>query len=181
MTETIYQTLMHTPWWVYIIFIVLVKLGLRASKTSITHLPKLAIAPAIFTYMAVDSLINNLHLTRQVLLIFSGTGLLGILIGYLQVTRLTLSFDREKYLIKVPGTWSVIVIMMIIFSTKYCLGYELALDPNILENSRFEIFFITVNAVCSGIFIGKFICYIKRLYTEPSVELQINCKDLSES
>lgn len=171
MLDTLYQTAINTPWWVYLLLILLIKIGINSAKTSVVPLKKLVVAPLVFTIMAVETLVNNLTLTLPVIALFAITLLLGILLGWLQVTKQALTFDRSKLLIKLPGTWSVMALIIIIFATKYYFGYELSVDPEIVKNSYFEIAFIGVTAICTGLFIGKFLCYLKRMYTEPSTRL----------
>lgn len=171
MFDTIYEVVINTPWWVYLLFAILVKIGYKASKTGTVSIIKLSIAPVIFTVMAIETLLNNLDLTFFVCLSFVLFLLLGIAIGWTQVTMQNLKFDRKRKLIRVPGTWSVMVVILIIFASKYYFGYELSSDPNALNNTYFELLFIGVTAVCAGLFVGKLLCYIKRMYTEPHQEL----------
>ena len=171
MLETIYQTAIHTPWWVYLLLVVLLKIGINASKTSVVSIKKLFIAPVVFGVMAIETLINNIALSLFVLSIFSIALLIGAVLGWLQVRKQSLRFDRNKQLIKIPGTWSVMTVIIVIFSAKYYFGYALSTDPEIVKNTYFELAFIGVTAVCTGLFIGKLICYLKRMYTEPQTDL----------
>lgn len=171
MYETLLDTLVHTPWWVYVILVVILQIGFKSAKTSTVSLYKLCIAPIIFTGMAIETLINNLALTPLVSGTFAATLLIGILLGWWQVARQQLQFDRKRKLIKVPGTWSVMIVILIIFSTKYYFGYELSVDPEAVKNTTFEIAFISVTAICTGLFIGKFLCYSKRMFTETHIDL----------
>lgn len=169
--EIVKDILVNTPWWVYLLLVVLIQMGVRASKTGVVHLGKLTIAPLIFTYMAIETLVNNLVLTPYVYSVFAGTLLLGILLGWIQVSMQSLRFDKAKWLIEVPGTWTVMLVIIIIFVAKYYFGYALSVDPNVIHNSFFEVMFIGVTAVCTGLFIGKFLCYMKRMYTEQQTDL----------
>lgn len=171
MIETIWQVAKQTPWWVYVLFFALLNIGIKASKTGVVSLIKLSIAPIIFTIMAIETLLNNLALDSFVVSIFAATLLLGVVLGWLQVAFQTLRFDKRQHLIEVPGTWTVMWVILIIFSTKYYFGYALSEDPNIIQNTYFEVAFIGVTAVCTGLFIGKLLCYIKRMLTEPQSDL----------
>lgn len=170
----IYQAAIHTPWWVYVLLVVLIQIGFKAAHSGVVPLLKLFIAPVIFGVMAIETLLNNLSMSGFVATTFLISTLIGVSIGWLQVARQQLAFDRDHHLIKVPGTWSVLVIILIIFATKYYFGYTLAIDPNAIKNTTFDIAFIGVTAICTGIFIGKLCCYLKRMYTEPSVDLKTN-------
>lgn len=171
MFDTIYNAAVNTPWWVYVLLIVLIQVGIKASKTGTVPLGKLFIAPIIFTAMAIETLLGNIDLTTDVLIGFAVALLIGIGLGWWQVSMQSLRVDANKKLIEVPGTWTVMVLVIIIFATKYYFGYELSVDPYIIHNTWFEVVFVGVTALCSGVFIGKLGCYMKRLYKDPQTTL----------
>ena len=95
MLETLYQTAIHTPWWVYVLVVVLLQIGIKSSKASVVSLKKLLIAPIVFSIMAIEALINNLAITPFVLSIFGIALLVGASLGWLQVSMQLLKFDRN--------------------------------------------------------------------------------------
>lgn len=166
MLEIIYQTAINTPWWVYVLLVIFLKIGISASKTSVISIKKLFLIPTILGVITIETLINNIGFSLFVLSIFSVSLLMGVALGWLQATKQSLSFDQAKRLVKVPGTWSVMAIIIIIFSSKYYFGYELSTDSEIVNNIYFRLAFIGVNAVCTGLFTGKLICYLKRMHNQ---------------
>jgi len=85
--NTILIALSNTPIWVYLLFVYLTWVGVRASKTRIIALKKLFIMPAIFTYMSVHTLITSFDIHLFEVSTWMGTILIGILIGYFDVYR----------------------------------------------------------------------------------------------
>ena len=172
--EIIWQTAIHTPWWVYLLFAYLIKVGIQASKMRVVSLKKLFIIPAIFTFMSVHTLIASFNVSAFTISAWSGAILIGMMLGWLQIYRFRLKVDTQHTLIQVPGTWSTLIIIIIIVTTKYYFGYELAVDPKLAEQTWFEFSMLGVSGICTGLFIGRLICYIYRLKTSVSIHLTKN-------
>ncbi|MBV53415.1 MAG: hypothetical protein CL816_05030 [Coxiellaceae bacterium] len=169
--EAIGYTLWNTPWWVYILLAYCVFVGVKAAKGGVMPYTKVIIIPIIFTYLSLDALLSNFSLDVFVISVFFVSLLFGILSGLLQALKQNIEVDRSRLLIKVSGTWSTLVIILIIFFTKYYFGYQSAVDPELLENTHFEFAMLFVSGVTAGLFIGRLAYYTRRLYYGPSVEL----------
>jgi hypothetical protein len=161
----------HIPVWVYFLFCFLIWLGFKASKTSVVKLQKMLITPTVFFLLSLRSLYVHLDIDAFVLSIYVIASAVGIAIGYWQVKSQALRVDRENGLLEIPGTWGVMVLILIIFFTKAYFGYELGMDPDALTNTAFEVAFIAVSAICSGMFVGKAGCYFHRFTNDPSTNL----------
>ena len=172
--ELITVLLIKTPIWVYFLLVILLMMGFKASKTGVVHIKKMLIAPIVFTLMSFESLYTHLSITPYILVLYMSTLSMGAGLGFLQVNRLLLKVDRKNGLIEIPGSWSVMALILIIFSTKYYFGYELSIDPHALDNSEFEILFVGVNAICTGLFIGKTIGFYQQLANAPSQTLAVS-------
>ena len=171
MLEIIKQTALHTPWWVYLLLYFLLKMGFKAASTRVVSVKVLFIGPVVFTFMAIETLINNFKITGFDISIFSIALITGAAIGWYQVSTQSLRLDKENWLIEIPGSWSVLIIIIIIFASKYYFGYELSVDPEIAHNTLFETAFVGVTAGCTGIFVGKLLCYLHRLQKGPHQDL----------
>ena len=73
-------------------------------------------------------------------------------------------------LLEVPGTWTTMIFILIIFSAKYYFGYQLSVDPELINQIHFEFLLLGVSGVLTGLFTGHFICYVYRLHMSPSVD-----------
>ncbi len=170
--QAIWNALVHTPWWVYVLLIYLIKVGIRASKTNVVSIIKLSIIPIIFTVMSVHTLVSAFPISIFTVSVWAATLLLGCILGFWQIFRLNIQVDKQHYLIRVPGTWTTLVIILIIFASKYYFGYELAVDPNLATQNWFEISLLLVSGVCTGLFIGRLICYVYQMFTQISIPLE---------
>ena len=93
----------------------------------------------------------------------------GIAMGFWQVKSQSLRVDRKTTL---GNTWNlgVMVLILIIFSLKRILAMSWAWTT-VLTNTAFEVAFIAVSAICSGMFVGKTGCYFHRFTNDPSTNL----------
>lgn len=169
--NSVQQIIMGTPWWVYALFIYLIWIGINASKARIIALKKLFIVPIIFGFMSVHTLMTSFQMTSFTIMTWSAAILLGAALGWIQIYRHALKIDKIHYLVRVPGTWSTLIFILIIFATKYYFGYELSVDPKLAEQSLFEFSMLAISGVFTGLFIGRLICYLYRFKTNSSVDL----------
>ena len=171
MLTTIWQFLSHTPWWVYLIFVYCLIIGVKCSKPGVAPLWKMFIMPIVFGYLSIHTLLTSLSINPFVLGVYLASLVVGILLGAWQMASYKIEVDAKHRLLKIPGTWSIFIIIMIIFISKYYFGYELALDPKLVNNTGFEVALLFVSSVTTGLFIGKVIYCLIRMAKGPSVDL----------
>tara|TARA_R110000868_G_scaffold153723_2_gene379397 strand:+ start:278 stop:808 length:531 start_codon:yes stop_codon:yes gene_type:complete len=160
--NTILSSLSDTPTWVYILFIYLMWVGIKASKTRVISLKKLFMIPALFTYMSVHTLVTSFDIRFFEITTWACAILLGVIIGCLDVRRKlsNIKVDKQKHLIQLPGSWATLVLILIIFSSKYYFSYELAIDPSLRNQTWFEFGMLAISGSCTGLFVGRLIIYL---------------------
>lgn len=169
--NAISQTAMQTPWWVYVLLVYLITMGTKASKTRVVSLVKLFIIPIIFIFMSIHTLISSFRMSVHTVSTWSIAIILGVVLGYLQMSRYTFEIDRVHRLIKIPGTWTTLVFILIIFVSKYYFSYQLSVDPAIVHETTFKYLMLGLSGVFTGLFIGRLICYLYQFMKNPSVNL----------
>jgi hypothetical protein len=165
------NTLTGTPWWVYALFFYLMFIGFRASQTRVVSLKKLCILPLILTYFSLHTLITVVKVDFYSVITLLIAGLVGVAIGWHYVNRFKIKVDKQKYLFEIPGTWSTLIVILLIFVTKYYFGYEMAVNPALVNHAGFEFALLSVSGVFTGWFVGKLVAYLYKLRTGVSVEL----------
>lgn len=153
--EAIYDALNHTPWWVFLLFIYLLKVGVDASKPSKVSLIKLFILPTLFFLLSLNNLYTAVQTTPFNFLIYGIFLGFGLIVGYFLVKNLSINFDPETREVILPGTYTTLVLILFIFSSKYYFGYSLANDPNLLEDTYFERLMLAVSSLWAGIMVGR--------------------------
>ncbi|MCF6764498.1 hypothetical protein L3V82_01850 [Thiotrichales bacterium 19S3-7] len=163
---TIYYALIYTPWWVYVLFIYLLFIGIKASKPSHTPIVKLAIVPLIFLGLSIESLINQTNLHGINLITYGVALLIGAIIGFIiaRVIGAKATKENNRYMLILPGSWLTLVLILIIFISKYYFGFKVADHPQIIHNLHFTITMLGVYGVTAGLFVGRFIFYLTRIY-----------------
>lgn len=169
--EFIWQTLINTPWWVYALLVYLIIIGIKSSKTQVISLKKLFIIPVLFTVLSIHTLLTSVKTDFFTISCWAIAMIIGIILGWLQIYRYQIKIDKTKQLVQVPGNWTTLIIILLIFASKYYFGYELAVDPQMLTQTWFEVSLLAVTGICAGLFVGRLSCYIYRMQTQPSVDL----------
>ena len=172
MTNTVLFFLKETPWWVYLLFFYLVSIGLSALQPKAVSIIKLAILPVLFTALSVHTLMVSFAMTITTISVWAGSILLGIFLGLILVSGHNYKVDRKNLLILLPGNWITLILILIIFASKYYFSYELSVDPAVEQSLNFEFIMLSVSGACTGLFIGRFICYLYHLMTAESVNLK---------
>jgi len=169
--QTVWMILKNTPWWVYVIFFYCVFVGIKCSKDGVTSIYKMLIIPAVFLYLSLETLYLNFKLDVMVVAVYAAALLGGTLLGALQGKLQGVSVDKEKKLVAVPGTWATLVIIFVIFFSKYYFGYALGMDPGLATNTHFEIAMLIVSGGTVGLFVGRTLYYFIRMQSGPWVKL----------
>ena len=165
------MTIKNTPWWVFLIFFYCVFVGVKSSKDGVVSIKKLMIIPIVFMYLSLESVYLNFKIDQFVVLIYLAAIVFGVLLGLLQAKSQGVSVDKEKKLVAVPGSWATLVIIMIIFFSKYYFGYALGVDPGLKTNTHFEFAILFVSGTTAGMFVGRLLFYLNYLKKGPWVEL----------
>lgn len=156
----------HTPWWVYVLFVYLMFIGIQALKESIKPVKVTLIMPIIFTWMSIDSIIALSHLnTFYATLTYTlSLILIGCTIGFIVAKKSGVCVDKKNQLLKLPGTWFTLISILLIFIIKYYFHYKLALNPS---DATTEYHFIAASGVITGLFIGRVVFYFLKLKQGP--------------
>jgi hypothetical protein len=177
--DTLWQAIANTPWWVYVILIYLITLGIKATRRTKVPLLKLTIMPVIFTALSVHTLITAFKIDFYSITLWVISILVGCVLGWIQVSRFDLRVDKQHWIIEAPGTWSTLWLILIIFAIKYYFSYALAVDPGLTHNDWFELAMLGLSGLFTGLFIGRFIGYLYRLMSLPSVDLSSSAEEKS--
>lgn len=138
-----------TPTWVYAIFAYLFYVGIKATKARTVSVYKILIVPTVMTSWSIVKILGAPSSFLFFLLFFP----VGILIGDFLLPMKVENVDRSSRVVTLPGSWTTLILLMIIFSIKYFFGFMHATNPGFIENYHFlekSIF-----SLWSGIFWGR--------------------------
>lgn len=171
MEFSLWQVLGHLPWWVYLLVLYLVKIGMDTLQPQIVPMKKLVITPVIFIYLSVHSLLSQSSVTQVQIVVWAMAAVFGVGAGIWLVSQLELAFDKKQYLVRIPGTWSTLAVILLIFSSKFYLGYAAATDAAQTGQQGLKLVALAGSGLGSGIITGRVIGYFHRFLSSKSVEL----------
>lgn len=162
--EKFWQIVMHTPIWVYILLLCLIFIGVRATKTRVTKVYYIFIMPMILFSVSIHMLV---HAVEEINMLVVASWiiclLLGSIGGWWQVRSDDIQVDRKHLLIRVPGSWSSMWLIVFIFAIRYYFGYQKAIHSIVVEQLWFKVSILGVSGFCTGLIIGKmfryFVCF----------------------
>ncbi len=149
------QILSSTPKWVFVLFTFLVWLGTRQLLASRVSLTRVAIMPVAMTGFAVFGVLSALG--------DSPGALVGWAVAAVSLVALVLQlplpvatrYDGATRSFHVPGSFVPLALMMGIFFTKYVVGFETAVRPELVHQHDVAMGIGTLYGAFSGIFMGR--------------------------
>lgn len=149
------EILLHTPKWVFGLFIFLVALGIQQSRNRVVKPFMIFLLPASMVVLSYFSVISTFGLS----LILMGLWLGALLsIAYLTMRYFPVKgvgFDLESERFSIPGSWVSFILMMMIFFAKYCINAVLAINPSVIGNTLFSLVCSFCYGAISGIFMAR--------------------------
>lgn len=124
--RVIWQTAIHTPWWVYLLLGYLITVGIKASKVRVIPFWKVFVLPTIFLSISIQNLTTIENIEYLSIGSWIVAMLVGSLFGWWQVKRLDIKIDKKCSLIHIPGSWDTLLVILVIFIANYYFGYEKA-------------------------------------------------------
>lgn len=145
------QIIANVPVWVWPLFIVLIFLGLRASKDRSVPLFIMYLLP-LMGLISINTLVG---LPSQIIVwsVYVAGFCLGATMGFQMQGRWIISYLDRK--LRVRGEWLTLTVMMIIFSASFVNGILSVVAPTIVDNVVFIAIFVGVLSAATGFFTGR--------------------------
>ncbi len=150
--------LTNTPWWVFVLFIFLTITGLNATRPRVLPLKRLIILPTIFALWNIAWLAERIQ-GHFSLFIFWLVGLIvGSFIGWQTVLSWRVHADHVHRTVALPGTWSTLFFIVLVFFIRYFFVYNYEAHPEAADH------LFSSDALLSGIITGIFIGRVLEIY-----------------
>ncbi len=164
--EAFWEIVVGAPWWVYVLFVYLVSIGIKSTKPRTVSIRRVVLLPLIFMAFSLYGLYGKLSL-GFVSLFFVWIGFLGLgsYLGVKEVHSWRISKDYRKAEITIPGNYSTLVLVVLVFVLNFFWGYIYATRTNI----SYWIYFgdVLTTSLVTGFFVGRagffFRSYLKKL------------------
>jgi hypothetical protein len=161
--------LQNSPWWVYVLLVLLIWLGLQALRPRTLPIWRLTILPTVFIGWGIASMFVQSEIPVFLIADWSvaaGIGLIGAWIG---TRRVDVTIDRAHRSVTLPGSARPLIRNILIFTVKYAIGVAMALLPG--YHQELTIFNIAISGAMAGYFLG-WLCRLMLVYRrEPEAAL----------
>jgi hypothetical protein len=120
----VWEFVSGAPWWVYALFVYLMFIGINAMKPRVVSFKRMTLFPLIFLVWSVMRLYENVTASSSSLIIYWCIFLVvGAYCGLREVHSWKLHMDHKKGLITLPGNYSTLVLVLLIFIFRFVWGY----------------------------------------------------------
>ncbi len=132
---------------------------LPSLKDRVIPVKKLAITPAIFMYLFYQNVTEDFYLNFDSQIMLLVGVLFGIVAGILLRLNMRIQADRDQKLISLPGTYSNILVFLLIFSVHFVMGYLQSVKPELFHvaNATANVLLFML-AFSSAITVGASLC-----------------------
>jgi hypothetical protein len=162
--ENLWHIITGAPWWVNLVFIYLLHLGFKAIKPRTISLRKVVTLPLFFVAWSAYGLYQKLILGFSSLgLVWVAFIVLGAFLGVMEVRSWKIARNRRKGEITIPGNYSTLILIFLVFILKFFWGYYYATHTGI----SYQIHFLetATTSLATGFFVGRAGFYLKCYFT----------------
>ena len=150
-----------TPIWVFILFIVLVIVGLLQLKDRYVSLQKVTILPISMICLSFYGLISAFGLEIKSIFCWLIGLIIAVLINLLLKLPKDSTYDKKLKIFFIKGSIIPFILIMIIFFTKYFVAVVIAKHLAILNELSFICGISFIYGVLSGLFFGRIFILLK--------------------
>lgn len=155
-----WDTITGAPWWAYILLIYLISIGVKSTKPRTISVQRLVLLPLVFVAWSFYVLWGKVALgfvsLIPVWIIFLG---IGAYLGVKEVHKWRITHDRHKGEVTIPGNYSTLVLIVLIFVLKFFWGYMYETRPDISYGMYFAD--TLTSALVTGFFVGRAAFFFK--------------------
>ncbi len=155
------QILGGAPWWVWVLLLILGRIGIKALKPRTVSIQRMVLFPLFFIAWSIYSLYGNVMQGSSHLVVWWVISIVvGAWLGFKEVQSWHFHVDRKKGLITIPGNQSTLILILLIFVLKFFWGYYYST----LYEVPYSIYLADTcsSAVVTGFFLGRAIFFCKR-------------------
>lgn len=163
----------HVPSWVYILFLILLYMGITGCFKRVVKLKRLILMPAVFVWFSADNLYKASTVSAYQIIFFVIGGLIGIFLGYLHVRKTVIRADKKQQLVELPGDWTILILIMVIFIVQFAIHYLLASDPSLEQNHFSMGLIMMISGATTGLVVGRNLAYLHKYNIALHEDLQL--------
>jgi hypothetical protein len=155
------EIISHTPIWVFILFFVLVVVGLLQLKDRKVSFSKILILPIAMVCLSFYGVISAFGLDIKSSLFWLVGLIIAVLLNILLKLPRNSIYDKDLKTFFIKGSIIPFILIMIIFFTKYFIGVVIAKQLAILNELTFICTISFIYGILSGFFLGRIFVLLK--------------------
>lgn len=146
------QILIHTPLWVYGLFIVLVAFGLQQTRSRNVNAVLAYSLPLGMIALSLAGINSSFGIKPAPIAMWAIGLLIVTVIGFKRFRDDRVTFTRSSRSFFIPGSWTPFFVIMAIFFTKYVFAVIQAFDAEVVTTKAF----VAALSLAYGCFSGYF-------------------------
>ena len=168
---------MFIPTYVYVLFSILVYMGITRCFARVIKIQRLFIAPLFFMVLSIRSMVSLFNIVPTDIAIWIFGFLSGVLIGNFHVQSRKIKADHKHQLILIPGDWSILMLILVIFSFEFFVHFSIAANWKIASTLLFRDLALMMLGLIAGMSTGRTLNYFlkyQRTISEPLSRENLN-------
>jgi hypothetical protein len=154
--EAIGTVLKNTPTWVWGLFAGLMALGITQLRGGIRSMTRVTVMPVAMTIFSIWGTFTAFGASTEfgtvLVTWFTAAAVVGAAVA---MTKAPATYDRATRSFNVPGSWIPLALILGIFMTKYVVGVELNMQPQLARDGQFTVIVAGLYGVFNGLFVGR--------------------------
>jgi len=147
------KIILGTPLKIWGIFLLLVYIGITSTRTRVVSLIRLFVIPIVLIWFN-----RNISFSPEGIDFFLICLSVGLVVGLVSVYKVPIKVMKNARAVELPGTWSTLIIILLIFVIKYAFGYLHATNPALA--SQYLFLEASLCGLIPGWFLGKSSWYL---------------------
>lgn len=171
--EAVVPILRGTPLWVWGLLVGLVALGVSQLRDRTASLARVSLLPLIMTTLSVSGTFSALGSTpHRAIAILAWLAAAALAFVLLSRGQSTAQYDPARGVYRLPGSVVPLLLILGIFLVKYVVGVDLAMEPQLAQNSPYVLCVAGLYGAFTGVFVGR-AARLWRLALRPAVAVAV--------
>jgi len=155
------------PVWVWVVLAFGIWMGVKALRERRVSLTMATLLPLVFLFLSLSSLAGVVGGAPAIGLLWLLAVATGIVLGWFFLSSEPIEVYRGKGALLVPGSWVVLVLFLVIFTTRFSYGFEQAAHPEAVTLT-FQVVVFALSGLSTGIATGRTAKLYNRYFQVPA-------------
>ena len=153
MLESITSIVSHTPAWVFVVFAVLIGIGVRQLQPRVVSRRRLIVLPLVVAAYSLHGVSTASHGSPLALTMWLVAVLVAFLLTYMSPPDGAVSETADT--VRVPGSWVPMVVIVGLFAARYVYNVMLAMHPDVSHSGSFMALFSALFGFLGGLLLSR--------------------------